>query len=209
MGDSVLKSGIALTMMSFSWPLASTIGSRIMIRTTYRTTAVAGGIVLVIGAFGLAMLTEMPLDMRLHLLGGWSLTVAAFVVGAGLGLMNSSLHISMQESAVSHRGIATATVAFMRMVGGTFGTALLGAVLNLSVALKLPNVHDPVQIIMDPALREKTPPADLNRIAVAVGDSLGNVFWVTLGIALVSAAIVWMVPHVRPGSLAPAQLKQD
>jgi EmrB/QacA subfamily drug resistance transporter len=209
MGDSVLKSGIALTMMSFAWPLASTIGSRIMIRTTYRTTAVTGGIVLVIGALSLAVLTETPFDVRANLFGGWSLTVAAFVVGAGLGFMNSSLHISMQEAASSHRGIATATVAFMRTVGGTFGAAILGAALNISVAMKLPQVHDPVQIIMDPVLREKLPPAELTRITEAVGESLGNVFWITLVIALISAAIVWMVPHVRPGLLAPAQPHRD
>lgn len=209
MGDSVLKAGMALTVMSFSWPLASTIGSRIMIRTTYRTTAVAGGVILVLGALSLAMLALLPFDLRANLFGGWSLTVAAFIVGAGLGFMNSSLHISMQEAATAHRGIATATVAFMRMAGGTFGAAALGAVLNLSVALKLPDVEDPVQIVMDPALREKLSAPELTRISTAVGDSLGNVFWVTVGIAVISAALVWMVPHIRPGQLAPAQIKRD
>ena len=207
MGESAMKAGVALTMMSFAWPLASTIGSRIMIRTTYRTTAVAGGIVLVTGALGLVLLTEAPFDVRANLFGGWSLTVAAFIAGTGLGLVNSSLHISMQEAASSHRGVATATVAFMRMVGGTIGTALLGGVLNLSMAMNLPNVHDPVQIVMDPALRETVTAAEMNHISIEVGNSLGNVFWVTLAIAIVLAAVAWKVPHIRPGQLAPVESK--
>ncbi len=201
LGNSVLVAGIALSIMSFSWPIASTIATRIMIRTTYRTTAIGGGVILVIGSLVLAVLAAAPLETSAQVLGGWWPAAAAFLIGAGLGIMNSAQHISMQEAAAGLRGIATATQSFMRMVGGTFGTAILGAVLNLSLAWKLPLIHDPVQAVMDPVLREALPAAEVQRLTVAIADSLANVFWVTLAIALIAAAAVWLVPNVQPGKL--------
>ena len=207
LGGSVFTAGVSLSIMSFSWPVAATVGSRIMVRTTYRTTAVAGGIMLVIGTLMLAGLATVPVEINRHILNGWWPTAAAFVIGAGLGFMNTSLHISMQEAATAHRGIATATQAFMRMLGGTFGTAIVGAALNLNMAWKLPGVHDAVQTIMDPALREKVSAADINRLTGAIGDSLGNSFWLAVLLGIMGFITAWMVPHVRPGRLSEQSAK--
>ena len=178
-----------------------------MLRTTYRTTAVGGSFLLIAGALTFAVLGSASAEVRHQVLGGYWPIAAAFLFGAGLGLVNSSMHISMQEAGAAYRGIATATVAFMRMVGSTFGTAALGMVLNLSLAWKLPGVHDPVQTIMDPSLKATLPAAEFSRIALAVGDSIDNVFWATLVIAIVTAALTWLVPHVRPGQLALQKAK--
>ena len=198
-GSSIYASGVALSVMSFSWPIASTVGARIMLRTTYRTVAVAGGISQVIGALAMAVLAATHIQSSV--LDLWGPAVAAFFIGAGLGMMNSAQHLSMQEAAAAYRGIATATQSFMRTVGGTFGTAILGAVLNLSLVLKIPGAHDPVQTIMDPAQRAALPAGESARIVLAVGDSISNVFWVAVLIALVTAATAWLVPAVQPGKL--------
>ena len=202
MGSSVLESGIALSVMSFSWPLAATISARvIMMRTTYRTNAIAGGVILVVGGLAMAGLAALPLAVSAHVLWGWWPTASVFLIGAGMGMMNAAQHISMQEAAGAHRGIATATQQFTRMVGGTFGAAVMGAVLNLSLVLKLPDVHDPVQSIMDPALRANLSAAALRTINEGVSDSLSGVFWVTLVFAVLAAVTAWLVPHVKPGKL--------
>jgi len=201
LGQSVLASGVALSVMSFSWPVAATIGSRVMVRTTYRTTAVAGGAFVVIGSLAMALLVALPAQTANEILGGWWPVIPAFLIGSGLGMMNSANHISMQEATVAYRGIATATQAFMRMMGSAFGTAILGTVLNLSLAWKLPGIHDPVQTMMDPAAREKIPANEAHRMAEGVGQSLDNLFWVALVIAVLTAAAAWLEPHVRPGTM--------
>jgi len=203
MGQTVLVAGVALSIMSFSWPMGSVIGSRIMIRTTYRTSATTGGVVLVLGSTLLAVLASSSHETRMNALGGWWPAVAVFLMGGGLGFLNSSLHISMQEVAGGQaRGIATATVAFMRMAGATFGTAILGAVLNLGLALKLPHMRDPMQMIMDPVQRAQYSAADLAQMTDTIGSVLSYLFWVTFIIAMTAAIIARFTPAIRPGSLA-------
>ncbi len=201
-GSSVLASGIALSVLSFSWPIASTIGTRIMVRTTYRAIAIAGAVALVIGSVAIAVLMAVPFAGVSATVGP---AVAAMFIGGGCGMLNAAQHISMQESAGANRGIATATQTFMRTVGSTFGTALLGTVLNLSLAVKIPAAHDAVQTLMEPAARGRLPAGEVDQLATAVGASIANVFWVALVIAVATAATAWLVPNVQPGKLHEKQ----
>ncbi|VTP63130.1 Uncharacterised protein [Serratia rubidaea] len=76
------------------------------------------------------------------------------MVGAGMGLCNTTFLVSVQNAAHhSIRGIATACTVFTRMMGSAIGTAILGATLNINLQLRLPQVADPVQQLMDPARR--------------------------------------------------------
>ena len=200
-GSSILASGIALSVLSFSWPIASTIGTRLMVRTTYRAVAIAGGVSLVLGSFAIAILTAFSFADVSAALDMWGPAVASSFVGAGCGILNAAQHLSMQEAAGANRGIATATQSFMRTVGGTFGTAILGTVLNLSLTAKAPNAHDAVQTLMEPGARAKLPAAEISQLVTAVGGSIANVFWFALAIALFAGATAWLVPDMKPGNL--------
>src|SRR5580704_13382415 len=46
MGRDAVASGVILALMSVGWPIASTIGGRLMLATSYRTTAIIGGALL-------------------------------------------------------------------------------------------------------------------------------------------------------------------
>ena len=197
----VLVAGITLSIMSVSWPFAATIGTRLMMRTTYRTTALVGAASLVFGSLMVALLAALPANVSARVLDGWWPAVAVFFIGSGLGMTNSAFHISMQEAATTLRGMATATQQFMRTVGGTFGAAILGTILNFSLALKIPQAHDPVQTIMDPASHDALPAAELHALTIAVGDSVTYVFWVSLFFAILTAATAFYVPNVQPGKL--------
>lgn len=200
-GSTVLASGIALSVLSFSWPIASTIGTRIMVRTTYRFIAIWGGVTLAVGSLALAVLAAMPFVQTSAAIDFWGAVLASALVGAGCGMLNSAQHLSMQEAAAANRGIATATQSFMRTVGSTFGTAILGTVLNLSLAIKIPAAHDAVQTLMEPAARAKLPATEVDQLISGVGGSIANVFWFALAIALITAATAWLVPDVQPGKL--------
>ncbi|SQI39330.1 Uncharacterised protein [Serratia plymuthica] len=114
-----------------------------MLMTSYRTTALLGALLLVAG--GLILLLLQPNGGLL-----WG-RLAAFMVGAGMGLCNTTFLVSVQNAAHhSIRGIATACTVFTRMMGSAIGTAILGATLNLNLQYRLPQTADPVQQLMEP-----------------------------------------------------------
>ena len=76
---------------------------------------------------------------------GWVLAGYMFVFGVGMGLVMQVLVVAVQN-AVSYQdlGVATSSATFFRMIGGSFGTAVFGAiyaiVLNHTIAPTLAKV---------------------------------------------------------------------
>ena len=74
---------------------------------------------------------------------GWVMAGYMFVFGVGMGLIMQVLVVAVQN-AVSYEdlGVATSSSVFFRMIGGSFGTAVFGAiyanVLNHTIAPSRP-----------------------------------------------------------------------
>nr|WP_314420089.1 MDR family MFS transporter [uncultured Erwinia sp.] len=190
-GGSPLQAGSALAMMSIGWPLASTLSGRLMQRTSYRFTAQLGSLLLIAGTALLLFLhRESPV---------WHAGLSAFVIGTGMGMTSTTFLIAVQNTAQYEiRGICTASVMFSRMLGSALGTAVMGAVLNYNLLLRLPQFSDPVQQVMSPAGREQLAPARLEMILTEIAHSLHWVFAVSLVIALGSLAMSRLVPVQKP-----------
>ena len=100
MGLSTLAGGLVLGAMSVSWALASLLGGRIMVRTTYRLVAVLGGIALVAGC---AILIFTP-----PAAGPVFTALGSFIIGIGMGFSMSVFIVSIQASVPwAQRGAAT------------------------------------------------------------------------------------------------------
>ena len=90
-----------------------------------------------IGAYLLSMIDAST--------NGWVLAGYMFVFGVGMGLIMQVLVVAVQN-AVSYEdlGVATSSATFFRMIGGSFGTAVFGAiyaiVLNHTIAPTLAKV---------------------------------------------------------------------
>ncbi len=190
-GLPVLAAGTAVALMSIGWPLAATLGGRLMLVTSYRFNIILGGAILVAGA------TALPLALRGE--GLLWIDLAAFTIGAGLGLGSATFMVAVQSAAdQAMRGIATASTVFARMAGSALGTAILGAVLNLGLGPQLG--PDPVQRLMDPAARAGLAAPDLLRLTGAVDAALHQVFWAAAGLAVLAFAIAFLTPAgLRPG----------
>ncbi|KAA9001868.1 MFS transporter [Affinibrenneria salicis] len=187
MGRSPLEAGSILALMSIGWPLASALSGRLMLWTSYRFTAVAGAILLIVGS--LILLTLSP-DRHL----GWA-RGACLMIGAGMGMSNTTFLVSVQNTAsYSIRGIATASTMFTRMLGSALGTAILGAALNLSLHWRLPGYDDPVQSLMEPAMRASLPPQQINALIWQVAGSLHTVFIISACIAALTLFSAWLMP---------------
>ncbi|POY66549.1 MFS transporter [Pantoea sp. PSNIH3] len=190
-GGSPLQAGSALAMMSIGWPLASTLSGRLMLRTTYRFTAQLGAFLLIAGT---ALLLTLHADSSLILAG-----FAAFVIGTGMGMTSTTFLVSVQNSAdFAIRGICTASIMFSRMLGSAIGTAVMGAVLNYNLMLRLPEAHDPVQQIMSPDRRQALDSSTLQQMIAQIAASLHWVFIVSLLIATGALFIAWSMPRRRP-----------
>ncbi|MDU5472750.1 MULTISPECIES: MDR family MFS transporter [Pantoea] len=190
-GGTPLQAGSALAMMSIGWPLASTLSGRLMLRTSYRFTAQLGALLLVAGS---ALLLLLRAESAI-----WQAGATAFVIGTGMGMTSTTFLVSVQNHAhYDIRGICTASIMFSRMMGSAIGTALMGAVLNLNLAQRLPHAADPVQQVMSGPSREALSSETLRHMVQAIAASLHWVFVVALVIALFALGVAWMMPRQRP-----------
>lgn len=190
-GGSPLQAGSALAMMSIGWPLASTLSGRLMLHTSYRFTAQLGALLLIAG-------TALLLTLHAHS-GLLHAGFAAFVIGTGMGMTSTTFLVSVQNSAdFDIRGICTASIMFSRMLGSALGTAIMGAVLNYNLLLRLPEAHDPVQQLMSPERRQALDGGALQQLTLQIAASLHWVFIVSLVIATGSLFIAWAMPRRRP-----------
>ena len=192
MGQSPGVAGFALGCQSVSWTFGTLAAARVMIRASYRMSAVIGGVLLVAGGVMLALL--QPASGI-----AWAV-VASLVIGLGIGFCNPVYLVSTQASVGwEERGAATGSVMFMRMLGSSWGAALLGAILNFGVYRRLPDTGDAVNRLLEPALRHGLGTQQIARLTAAVAASLHEVYLV---VALIAAATL-AVSLFYPGRLSP------
>jgi EmrB/QacA subfamily drug resistance transporter len=135
-GASPTRSGLLMLPMMAAVIVTSVASGRAMSRIgRYKWFPVAGSVVL---TAGMLLFTRLHVDSPL-----WIAFVYMVVIGVGLGLCMQSLILAVQN-AVEMRdlGAGTAAATFFRSLGGSFGVAILGAVLaarlNAELASRLP-----------------------------------------------------------------------
>ena len=114
-------------------------------------------------------------------------------------MTSTTFLVSVQNHAdFNVQGICTASVMFSRMIGSALGTAVMGAVLNLNLQLRLPHAQDPVQQIMSQETRDRLAPDVLQPMLQAIAASLHWVFIVALVIACLTLWVAWKMPRQQP-----------
>jgi EmrB/QacA subfamily drug resistance transporter len=168
MGRSASSSGFALGAMSVSWALASVAAGRLMLRTSYRLTAIVGSAALIAGGMGLVSMAPGSDP-------AWA-AGSALLVGIGMGFCNTTYLVSSQAAVgASGRGAATSSIMFMRIAGQSTAAALFGAIVNMTLYFAaLP--RDAVDRIMNPAIRHGLATGEAARLASMMGTALGRVF---------------------------------
>jgi predicted MFS family arabinose efflux permease len=123
-GASPTASGLLMLPMMAGIIVTSVLSGRAMSRIgRYKWFPVAGSVVLVAG---MLLFTRLQVDTSL-----WVAFIYMVVIGVGLGLCMQSLILAVQN-AVEPRdlGAGTSAATFFRSLGGSFGVAILGAVLS-------------------------------------------------------------------------------
>jgi EmrB/QacA subfamily drug resistance transporter len=202
LGRSAIIAGFALTAMSVGWPMASMLSGRFLRALDARNTVRVGSALIFAGALGLAL---MPPGS-----GAIAAGASSFVIGFGMGLLNTTFIILIQGSvAWAQRGSATASNIFARMLGSTFGAAVLGAVLNGSLNRALAQTTDgmsgidTVRRMFDDASAVALPAVQRAALVDALGYGLAHVFATLAVFGALTMLATWLVP--RRAAFAPAK----
>jgi MFS family permease len=198
LGGSALLAGFALSSMTLGWPLSAFYAGKHIIDIGVPRLVRAGGVCLLAGSLVIATLAPY---------GAVPAGIGSFIIGIGMGLVNSTSLVAIQSSVPwNQRGVATASNLLMRILGNALGAALFGGVLNYQLARYLGREGlegrvslDSIQDLMSEAApRAARLGADvLALLRVGLADSLHVVFWGIAFLGLVTLFAVWRIPELR------------
>jgi hypothetical protein len=104
----------------------------------------------------------------------------------------------------SELGVATSGASFFRSIGGSFGTAIFGAIFSNvlvgNLAAHLGNTKLPSGLSsgsVTPAILDKLPAAAHHGIAAAYAESIQTVFIIAAPIGLIAFLVSWLIPQVE------------
>ncbi len=207
LGISATNSGALITPMMFGLIGASTLTGFLMRRIKYyRFLGTVGVAVMIFGMWLLSQITPSSPE--------WHVVAALIVVGLGIGT-TFPLYLTAVQTALprEYLGVASSQIQFWRNLGGTVGSAILGAVLANRLPdylnTRVASLNLPPQVvnnlpkggsansILDPTLLAKLPSAFVHAIRLALSDTLHDIYvfaGLILVIALVSTVFLKEVP---------------
>jgi EmrB/QacA subfamily drug resistance transporter len=186
MGRSAFAAGASLMAMSCAGPIGAVLAGRIMLRSSYRTSAAAGALISTVGSCIMLLLAP---DSSIALP-----TASGLLIGFGMGMNNNTYMVAVQaDTGWSRRGIATSTILFTRILGQSVGAALFGGILNARLANE-PGGGDLVTRMLEPALRQTIPAAAMQPVLHAFDAALHVVFAIMLALTIVVLVVGILLP---------------
>ena len=203
-GSTPTGSGLQMIPMMAGMLISSIVSGQLISRTgKYKRYPIIGTAVMLVA---LLLLSRVQTDSSLGMVVGLML-----LLGLGMGLIMQVLIIAVQN-AVDHKdlGVATAGNTLFRAIGGSIGTAVLGAIFAARLTKELP-----------PGLAQNGGGSGLTlqTIAAAAPDvraqyahaftaSIDAVFLAAAVTAGVAFALIWLLPE-RPLRETVAHASQD
>jgi EmrB/QacA subfamily drug resistance transporter len=197
-GASPTGSGLELLPLMAGLLLTSIASGLLITRWgRYKIFPILGTALMTIGMYLLSLLTvgTGTLDSSLFM----------FVLGVGIGGVMQVLVIAVQNAVpYEDLGVATAGATFFRSIGGSFGTAVFGAIFANQLAGNLTHylAGTPVPAGFHPAAGAspaslaKLPPSVHSGYIHAFSASLHTVFLIAVPIAAVAFALTWLLKEV-------------
>lgn len=202
-GVAPSPSGLFLTPMMLGLIGTSALAGRVMARTgRYRLLPVFSTLILGLGMAGMATVGPQTPN--------WLIAVFVFVAGVGIGPV-MSVSVTAIQNAVPREtvGVGTASANMFRLIGGSIGTAIFGAMFSTGLTGRL----DALGIAgigqggrLTGAALAGLAPADRAQVIAAIAEALHPVFWcaAVLGL-LASAAALLMRERPLEDALVPHQ----
>jgi len=194
-GDSPTESGLQLLPVMGGLLFTSILSGQVITRTgRYRWFPIAGTAT---GVLGLLLLARLDRSTSTALAAVYML-----ILGMGLGMVMQVLVLAVQNSVEYEQlGVATSGATLFRSIGGSLGTAILGAVftnrLSDALAGSLPANASANVGSLDPSALQRLPAGVRDAYLSAFTDAIDLVFLVAAGIMIVAFVLSWLIPE-RP-----------
>jgi EmrB/QacA subfamily drug resistance transporter len=197
-GISPTISGVYLLPLMAGLLLVSIGSGQVIARTgRYRVFPIAGTALMALGLYLLSLMSPSS--------PAFADALYMLVLGMGLGGVMQVLVIIVQN-AVPHSelGVATSAATFFRSIGGSFGTAIFGAIFsNVLVGNLASHLHGlsmPAGFSaadVTPAALSHLPAAVHTGFVAGYAESIQTVFLIAVPIAVLAFLATWLIPQVE------------
>jgi len=195
-GLSPTESGLQLVPLMAGLLIASIASGQAISRTgRYKVFPVVGT---AIATIGMLLLSQLDAGTAAVEAG-----VYMFVFGVGLGLIMQVLVLAVQNSVPYEQlGVATSSATLFRSIGGSLGTAILGAIFTNRLVDELAaggrsSGADLTGGGIDPAALNSLPAPVHDAYVGAFTDSLSTVFLIAAGVIGTAFVLAWLIEE-RP-----------
>jgi EmrB/QacA subfamily drug resistance transporter len=197
-GISPIQSGVRLFPMMGGLLVASIGSGQVVSRWgRYKVFPVIGTALMTLGLY---LMSHIGVTT-----GAWVTAAYMAVFGLGLGFILQVLTVAVQN-AVQYEELGTATsgVTFFRMIGGSFGTAVFGAIFanlvvtNVLHALHLTKAPNGFSLNADnPNAIHKLPAAVQAGVVHGIAHTIQTMFLIGVPIAFVAFLLSWTLPEIE------------
>lgn len=200
MWRSPLVAGVAVTMIAVGWPIAAVVCPRLYKRQGMRFTARLGGFLIVAGTVPFLFLGPGTSPVFV--------AAASTLIGFGLGFLMSTVTVLVQGSVKwAQRGSATASIVFARTLGNALGAAVLGSIVNVTLATQSVSPEE-IRGLLGHAAAAAPPPLHLR---AALDHGLHLAFWGVFAVAVATLIAAFAVPtrelHELSGGIGKHRLQ--
>ncbi len=199
--SSATDAGRVLTPMMAATIVGAVIGSRIVLRLGFRATAASAMGLIVVGSLILTQVTRSTSQ--------FTVAVAMFIVGTGLGISFVTTSLAAQHSVERARmGVATALVNFSRQLGGALGIAVSAAIALSALTSRMdelfPGNHIKPGALLSAQTARSFPAETQDLVRGAFADSIHVVFVFVAIIAVLVLCTTVLMPGGDPRALHDA-----
>ena len=209
-GATPTASGLQMLPMMGGMLVTSIASGQVISRTgRYKIFPVVGTAVMTVGLFLLSRMTAQTSTL--------AASVIMLVMGLGLGMVMQVLVIAVQNAVdYADLGVATSGATLFRLIGGSVGTAVLGAIFASRLGAELQRLipttgagAPPSGVAITSELLASLEPAVRLAYSDAFAQSLATVFIVATGVGLVGFVLATMLPeHPLRTTLAAASAQK-
>jgi EmrB/QacA subfamily drug resistance transporter len=197
-GISPIQSGVRLFPMMGGLLIASIGSGQLVSRWgRYKVFPVIGTALMTVGLYLMSMIGVTT--------GAWVTAAYMAVFGLGLGFVMQVLVVAVQNAVpYEELGTATSGVTFFRMIGGSFGTAVFGALFanllfgNVLHALHLTRAPSGLNLNADnPDVIHHLPAAVQAGVIDGIAHTVQTMFLIGVPIAFVAFLLSWTLPEIE------------
>jgi EmrB/QacA subfamily drug resistance transporter len=193
-GATPTGSGLELLPLMGGLLITSIVSGQLITRTgRYKPFPIAGTAVMTLGLYLLSTMSPSSSTLEISLF--------MFVLGLGLGMVMQVLILAVQNAVdYSDLGVATSGATLFRSIGGSLGTAVLGAIFANRLTSELKSVF-PKGVAGQASTGSQVNPQEIARLPSllragylhAFTNALSTVFLVASAFAIVAFALSWFI----------------